>query len=101
MNIDYLNEIAYIHTELSDLKVAGKRKIDIVANLTNDLESADVLISTPNMNIYANDIDLSALEISAEDVLMAADENMDIQNLLYNEDEPACILDKTRAQTFR
>ena len=40
------------------------------------------------MNIIANDIDLSALEISAEDVLMAADENMDIQNLLYNEDEP-------------
>nr|ACU00433.1 vitellogenin [Bombus hypocrita] len=100
MNIDYLNEVAYIHTELSDLKVAGKRKLDIVANLTNNLESADVLISTPNMNIYANDIDLSALEISVEDVLMAADENMDIQNLLYNEDEPACILDKTRAQTF-
>lgn len=87
INADYLKEFADIRTELSYPKTAGKKKIDISANLTDDLERVDVLISTPIMRIHVNDLDLSALEISAEDVLMAADEDMDIQNLLYNEDE--------------
>ncbi|XP_071865217.1 vitellogenin [Bombus fervidus] len=100
INADYLKEYADIHTHLLDPKVNGKKKIDIAVNLTDNLERADILIATPIMNIRINHLDLSVLEISAEDVLMAADEDMDIQNLLYNEDEPACILDNTRAQTF-
>nr|WRI53860.1 vitellogenin [Bombus eximius] len=100
INNDYLEEFAVVRTELSHLKLAGKKKIAIMANLTDDLERADVIISTPTMNIHVNEIDLTALEICPIDVLMAADEDMDIQNLLYNEDEPACILDKTRTQTF-
>lgn len=87
INNDYLDDYADIRTELLDPKMTGKKKIDIIANLTNDLERANLLIFTPTMNIHVNDLDLSALEISAEDVLMAADEDMDIQNLLYNEDE--------------
>lgn len=87
INNDYLNDYADIQTELLDPRIVGKKKIDIRANLTNDLERANLLISTPNMSIHVNDIDLSVLEIFAEDVLMAADEDMDIQNLLYNEDE--------------
>lgn len=87
INADYLQEYADIRTELLYPKVAGKKKIDITANLTDYLEKANVLVSTPTMSIHINNIDLSALEISVEDVLMAADEDMDIRNLLYNEDE--------------
>lgn len=87
INNDYLNDYADIQTELLDPKIVGKKKIDISANLTNDLETANLLISTPTMSIHFNGLDLSAFEISAEDILMAADEDMDIQNLLYNEDE--------------
>lgn len=87
INNDYLDDYADIQTELLDPKIVDKKKIYITANLTDDLESANLLISTPTMNIHVNDLDLSALEIFSEDVLMAADEDMDIQNLLYNEDE--------------
>ena len=100
INTDYLKEYVDIHTHLLGPKVGGKKKIDITANLTAHLEKVDITIATPTMDININDLDLSVLEISAEDVLMTADEDMDIQNLLYNEDESACVLDNTRAQTF-
>ena len=95
MNIDYLNENrAYIHTEFYRILRSPVRGRSTSWPIwPNDFGiSWSLLISTPNMNIYANDIDLSALEIfCGRTFWWLPDENMDIQNLLYNEDEPPAV----------
>ncbi|KOX68248.1 Vitellogenin, partial [Melipona quadrifasciata] len=95
-NTNFMN----IHSDLKTLKNASKRKLDFRLDLANDLKKFDLSIHSPVMDLRLNDIDLSALGISANDILMAVDDAMDLQSVWYNEDEPSCVMDRTKTQTF-
>ncbi|CAL7934467.1 unnamed protein product [Xylocopa violacea] len=92
-NSNYLD----MNTDTLKPKNMGKKKIDIKAKLSRDLSSADLIIHTPSTTAQLNDIDLSPLGIDAEDLLDTADDDLDLKVF---EDQSACMLDKTRVETF-
>ncbi|XP_076766164.1 vitellogenin [Xylocopa sonorina] len=92
-NSDYLD----VDTDTSKPKNTGKKKIDIRARLSNDLTSANVAVHSPAMTAHVNDIDLTPLGIDAEELLETADDDLDLKVF---DDQSACMLDKTRVETF-
>ncbi|KAK1126495.1 hypothetical protein K0M31_005130 [Melipona bicolor] len=89
-----------IHSDLKSLKNAGKKKLDFKVKLADDLKKFDLSIHSPVMDLMLNDIDLSTLGISANDILLAVDDVMDLQSVWYNQDKPSCVMDRTKTQTF-
>ncbi|XP_017881745.1 vitellogenin-like [Ceratina calcarata] len=79
---------------------AGKNKIDIEASLSHDLETVQMSIFTPTMNVVIDDIGLSTLGLDIDDVLDIPEQNLNMNDLVNEDDEPTCMLDKTRVETF-
>ncbi|CAK9795283.1 Vg [Anthophora quadrimaculata] len=97
-----LGNMEYVNAQMDTTKVknAGKKKIDIKTELSDDLNIAKLTIHAPSMDLHMNKIELSMLGLDADDILVAGDKDMDMSNIAYNEYEPTCVLDRTRAQTF-
>nr|QPN77961.1 vitellogenin precursor [Centris tarsata] len=98
--LEIIANSGYFSMDISKPRNAGKTKIDIKTKLSKDLQTADVSIHSPTVSIQADKMDLSEFGVTANDFLVAGDRDMDINNLIYNEDQPSCTLDRTRAETF-
>ncbi|XP_053979658.1 vitellogenin-like [Hylaeus volcanicus] len=90
----------YVDSRIAVVKPqnAGKKKIDIKARLSNNLQSADVLVETSSMDAMFNKIDLSPMQITSED-LESANGNLN-EMIDHGGLDPSCTLDKTRVETF-
>ncbi|KZC03969.1 PREDICTED: vitellogenin-like [Dufourea novaeangliae] len=99
MAVDMIGNSDYIDASVDTTspKNADKKKIDIKAKLSKDLKTAAVTVHTPAMDMKVKDIGLELLAINSDD-LMIEDEN--VRNVIENNLESSCILDKTRAETF-
>ncbi|XP_076628457.1 vitellogenin [Colletes latitarsis] len=87
-----------VRTGSTKPKNADKKKIDIKAKLSTDLNTVDMVVHTPDMDVWFDDVSLLPLGIASDDLVMA---NGDMQEMLAHDNlEPTCVLDRTRAETF-
>ena len=75
-----------ISSNLKALKNAGKKKLDLKAKLSDDLKKVDLWIHSPVMDLKLKDIGLAAFGVSTNDVMMAADNALDLQNVWSKKD---------------
>ena len=77
-------------------KNAGKRKIDAVFKLSEDLETGEMALHTAGMDAVFKDLKLAEFGITADDILGTNDETTLDEKAFSG----TCVLDKTRAETF-
>ncbi|XP_076239410.1 vitellogenin [Calliopsis andreniformis] len=85
----------YIKSQVNSNKPKnfGKKKVDIKAKLSQNLETADLSLHTSDMDVSFN-VNLPKLGITAENIV-----GVD-QQVPNNQNQRSCVLDKTRAETF-
>ncbi|XP_043252525.1 vitellogenin-like [Colletes gigas] len=87
-----------VRTGSTKPKNADKNKIDIKAKVSTDLNAVDMVVHTPDVDVWFDDVSLLPFGIASDDLVMA---NSDMQEMLANDNlEPTCVLDNTRAETF-
>ena len=96
--VHMLDDTEMLHAQINTLgpKNAGKRKVNVEAKLSEDLETAEVTLHTASMDAKFKDLTLANLGISADDILGTTDERTSDDIALSG----TCVLDKTRAETF-
>ncbi|XP_031845188.2 vitellogenin [Nomia melanderi] len=98
MGIDMLSDSKYLDSTVHTTKPknAGKNKIDITTKLSKDLDMMDVAIHTSDRDVHINDIGTDLFDVYPED----RNTDNDIPDLLDEDLQSSCVLDKTRAETF-
>ncbi|XP_076655137.1 vitellogenin [Halictus rubicundus] len=99
MLVDTLaNSLLETQVDTAKPRNEGKNTIDLEVRLTNNFEKVNLDIYTNQMDMHLKNIPVSPFDDLDLDDLMIEDENVD--DVMYDNMENSCMIDKTRVETF-